>query len=116
MELAQSRRADWMPFGFQPTRGVDRHSAANREITALSGRSTLTKGHQHQRFCVQDLSHGGGVVHFCYVDIAWSDAGLLEGLLRGKMRDDLVGLIDVASAAGLHHTRQYTHCPVGGAV
>src|SRR5947207_7820003 len=100
MELAQSRRADWMPFGFQPTRGVDRHSAANREITALSRRSTLTKGHQHQRFCVQDLSHGGGVMHLGHVDIFRGDAGLLEGLLRSKMRDDLVRLIDVTLAAG----------------
>src|SRR5450755_846092 len=116
MELAQSSRTDWMPFGFQPTRGVDWYPAANGEVTALGRRAAFTKGHQHQRFRVEDLSHGGGVMHLRHVDIARGDAGLLEGLPRGKMRNDLVRLINAARAAGLHHTCQYTYCPAGGAV
>ena len=80
VDLAESGRADRLTVGQAAAVGVDRQSAADLGLTGEDQLLLLTVGAQPGLGHVHQLGARFGVLDLGDIDIAGSDAGLLEGL------------------------------------
>src|ERR1700722_20853714 len=83
VDLREAGGADRMPLRFQSSRRIDRYATSDSGFAAFADGAAVAEGAQAEIFYLDDLAHGGSIVHFGNRDIARPDACLFVSASGG---------------------------------